>query len=797
MALQTTEEQIKLFVEMAPGLSRSEAIQRIRGNNNSVEQAINEYYDNPSTNKYTWDEDSLDSEIVNSSENHGISFNLQRPNVSGTNSRFGGAPSRPPSRANNFPLNANTLSFKTEDQSNINDQDTDLAKALSLSAQEAGLSPQVIESPSTSTVHFGPATRELYDSSQWSMVPIENVSSRDFIYDPELVDRKREPGVPAFLKPGNENHYLGALVTIYHEIPLIRNVLLNSKDVLHSYGNDKQWWMGKPIEVAGAGFDFDEVICSNVGRELQRLMAFLDKTERSYGSIEALANLPNVRAYSRAYGGKDKDNAALEAWRQIFQEKDPDAVKQIYCVGVPSEEMEQDERKFGILELTAPYYTFYENLYDICDEYLWPELCPLDLAASPYLSHVAEVVTFKIDLMKEQSKVTIPATWYPDRYLKSSRQVSLEMRKKKKRIQEQIELINNFEDCLTNITLRDRKSLTVKSMFEIALRHQDDALDDIIQDQGAKLPISTESLAATNLGPELRKIMDSVDRKLYDLNMKRKILYTQLRQLSSLHKTQNPSSAAPQQKPYFLRGVCTLKNILYICQRTELANEKLASVSSSSHSAIDQWWRIEYLQDFSPEFTIERTTEGHVLAAANQKNKNMLLVYASEKALSTPKDPLPKPLETFVNWDNALFNNEINGNMPHSKTEKLKTSGFHDLDQTSGISPNSPGKRKFDYGDYDGCGKSSSDECMMSIEASPRNFEEKFMATNNNSDKEEDKEKIIFGLDPSCLNQRNDDGNSIREMKQCSNRTWDCQQGETVDEMDLDFKTYSGKAPGW
>lgn len=70
MALNPSEEQIKLFVEMAPGISRNEIIMRIKGNNNDVEQALNEYYDNPNTTKYLMDNFTPDIEQESGSMNN-------------------------------------------------------------------------------------------------------------------------------------------------------------------------------------------------------------------------------------------------------------------------------------------------------------------------------------------------------------------------------------------------------------------------------------------------------------------------------------------------------------------------------------------------------------------------------------------------------------------------------------------------------------------------------------------------------------------------------------------------------
>lgn len=405
----------------------------------------------------------------------------------------------------------------TGDYLNNDDQDPELTKALALSAQEAGLAPQETNNNSPA-IHFGPATREFYDSNQWSLVPIGRTSPTEPTSEPEPADRQREPGAPAFLKPSNQNHHLGALISIYHEIPMIRNIFLNTTDVLDTYVNDEKWWIGKPVE--RNEMETDQKNSLEINLELQRLMAFLDDTKRSYGSVEALASLPSVLAFSKNIDGTDKDCALLEAWRQIFQDCSPETVNKIYSAGVASEEAEYDEKKFAILELYLPGHPFYENLYDICDECLWPDFRPINLPMSPYLSHIAEVITFKIEASNSPKNIEYPAVWYPDRYLKSSREASLEMRMKKYETKEKIDNISKIEECLTTITSTNGKIFSVKKMLETSLRHDEFALEEenLPNKKDANFPQKSADTSAVNLSTELQKLVESIDKKVNGLS---------------------------------------------------------------------------------------------------------------------------------------------------------------------------------------------------------------------------------------------------------------------------------------
>ncbi|RKF53305.1 putative ubiquitin interaction domain-containing protein [Erysiphe neolycopersici] len=789
MAFDPSEEHIKFFVEMAPGISRKEIIRRIKGNNYNVEQALNEYYDNPDTNKYSSVDNSSDNEQNGSQENHGIFFKIQGDDVPVPHSQYHSAPSRPPSRINNkSPLHNSYSSTGHTIGNDFNDQnqDAELTKALALSAQEAGLNSR---DSSINAISFGPATRELYDSNQWSMVPLGKINSAGSNADLEPPCREREPHTPAFLKPSIKDNYLAALITIYHEIPLMRNLFLKSTNVLDTYGYDKQWWMGKPIEQGRQSSN--DLACLDIEHELQRLMAFLDDTERSYGSIEPLANLTTVTSFSRAYDGSDKACAFLEAWRQCNQGC-PKIVNQVFSAGVASEDTEQDEKQFAILELTIPNNSLFESLYDICDECLWPDLQPLDLDSSPYLSHIAEVITFKIETTSDHKNISFPAIWYPDRYLKHSREASLEMRKKKYEVLEEIDKILKLENRLTSITSKNGNLHSVKNIFEVSLKHDENLLvEDSSQDKDNKDISNLTDVLSVKLSAELKRLIDSIDKKLDELNREKSILSANLRHLSTLNAYQSPPPETPALKPYSLRGLRTTKSTMYICQRINTEIE-ISSCENDPKQPLDQWWRIHFSTDSTPTFSLERTTTQEVLAAASKECTDPMLVYASEKALSVPKEPLPKPLQTFVQWDNRLFNNELQEERARSETDSLKAMGLGKSDYVLGFSASSPSKRKYVHGDLDNLEMEKSDlerrnseNSVLDIEAPLPGYEDSHLKLDEILVTDKKEQHFVDGIEPSCIEA--DDGKTDYEMNRSSPRENNT-QAEPTDQMDFVFE---------
>jgi hypothetical protein len=199
-------------------------------------------------------------------------------------------------------------------------------------------------------------------------------------------------------------------------------------------------------------------------------------------------------------------------------------VKKVFSRGVQSEEQEDSPQStdFAILELQLPSEeSNLETIYDMADEALWPDLQPQDFGSCPYLSHVADVIAFKLDGNDESyKKIEVPAVWYPDRYLKESRQAALEMRMKKLEIREGLEQASRMEDCLTSYQMRGAgggKIVKVQDLFKASLRHdeaeipQDQILDDPELDM---IPPKRQSKAATILSTELQKIIAQIDKKL-------------------------------------------------------------------------------------------------------------------------------------------------------------------------------------------------------------------------------------------------------------------------------------------
>lgn len=386
------------------------------------------------------------------------------------------------------------------------------------------MQPQESGITSTDHVAFGPANRSQYDPGDWAMVPV-STSAREILLDPEPEDRKRDLGVPAFLKPSADDNRLAALLTIYHEIPLIREIFLDRANTIANYGTDREWWTGKPIETP--------TITGTVGdgrldfvQELQRLMAFLEKTERSYGSAEVLANLPYVKTFNSQV--RDLESAVLEAYKSVFSTDNQGKIKKLFSKGVDGPG-EHSSKEFAILELPLPAKdSWAETIYDLADKVLWGSWqdAALDLDSSPFLKNIGEVITFRLTGWDETKNkgIAVPAVWYPDRYLESGRETALEMRLKKQDVYSGIERINFQEQSLTYHELRSGKRIKIQELLKAALQHDQ---DEIEKESGAASDNIEESLLfaqrSTNskiLSAEFRKLADRIDRKLIGMKLR-------------------------------------------------------------------------------------------------------------------------------------------------------------------------------------------------------------------------------------------------------------------------------------
>jgi len=381
----------------------------------------------------------------------------------------------------------------------------------------------------TSNPYFGPANQEYYDTNRWAMT-LPGTTTHEIILNPEPDNRKRQDDTPAFIKPSASGYYLPSLITILHAIPLAREVLLLREHTLPEYGHEAEWWDGIAVKVprivnvaeGSHDRDWDEVIY-----ETQRLMAFLDMTDRAYSSADVLASLKSVLEQ----GQQQATASFLKSWQEAATRAAPaNGLTSIFESSGLKETPGGSEAPHRVpfhsldVEVDLELADTGASLYDAIDEILWPVHYDEDDTEETYLDTIGEVFTLRV--IRQGSSgiglgVKIPAVWYPDRYLKSCKDSVKEMRARKANILKDIERIGRVQASIREYkTAEMEPAVDARKLLETAIEHLEkgnpphevnganDEDEDIVMDSKSKKPDHAD------IAKELRIVADRVGKKL-------------------------------------------------------------------------------------------------------------------------------------------------------------------------------------------------------------------------------------------------------------------------------------------
>lgn len=288
---QPSQDAISQFMDFTACNDEKLVIQFLQGSNCDVMTAVNQYYENPDPSRFnqvqsTYDESAFSQDRYGESSSNHPSFQIHHGNGNAySDFPNSTAPTRPNSRISNTST-----------------------KALA-DYQENG----VVGGNS----HFGPATRTEYDPAQWGMTAVE--STTEFYPDLDLPDLTRQNGEPVIIKPRSDQNRLPALLSILGNISLVRKTILESPPSLDDYGFNADWWSGTSIQTSGNILSVEDPSKSNAIEflaETQRLFAFMDWSQRLYGSSEPLENsrLMQHGQFAEGYGAASPVEAFLKTW---------------------------------------------------------------------------------------------------------------------------------------------------------------------------------------------------------------------------------------------------------------------------------------------------------------------------------------------------------------------------------------------------------------------------------------------------------------------------------------------------
>ncbi|KAJ5099476.1 hypothetical protein N7532_006477 [Penicillium argentinense] len=633
------------------------------------------------------------------------------------------------------------------------EQDLQQAVAMSLNQgmgqQETGVTNKQAQSGST--------TRDDYDSGAWAMT-LFNATSQEVMTGPDPEDRKRVMDQPAFIRPTNNNLYLGGLLTILHGIPLAREAFMLRKKVLFDYGQDSQWWNGQPINLPkivtvhdghSADNDWDDIIY-----ETQRLMAFLDSTERAYGSSDALANLKALND-----GSSDSEEVIsrfLESWHRAALRADPENPLSTIFMShaykrTPFDGMEGDEPIEKDMFVFGPQVEqeHGQTLYDVLDTAMWSDQPGQELD-DVWLEHVGEILVMKLDSFENSKSLNVeaPVVFYPDRYLSSCREIALDFRARRLEVMAEIQ---DLEKQISTWTWPRKPcgNLTVKELFEQTA----EAVPVVMRGHVARNDPSWTTERKEKLVRDLKYRAGKVQSKLDGLETKKQEVLEKMRSYSKFLTEPSDSPNSPPTHKYTLRGVCTQPHVTYILKRNETTSSGDAMKVDEGSNGQEQWWRISYSAEDGQTrqaekpgskgkqpasrngdfmgYTVRRVEESEALDAAREEWRTVLLVYASESAMGAKAGPAPMQLQGFVRKDNAEFTTECEQSTANAGDTHMSDSSGKDNSMSTQYPSSQERDRDrnvnvFDYevSDFDserGSGKEMQEKSQTSLLSASKN----------------------------------------------------------------------------
>ncbi|XP_014550761.1 hypothetical protein COCVIDRAFT_114639 [Bipolaris victoriae FI3] len=668
MEAADVEANIDLLLSFgADQLDRTEARQLLANHGNSVEAAMDKYFSSMEqqggisvlkshlrNSQPKWDETAFGGAMYGADDATVPSFNIDyapgHDNYphSNVNSR---APTRPPSRTS-----------IASNQAQAGD-----APMQSIEDQESG----VIGSNS----NFRPATGDNYDTSQWALVP----TTTEIIADPIPIQRKREQGQPAILKPSSNFNYLSSLIPIIHSIPLFRNALLCPGILQEDYWIGEDWWRGNPTET---GRIFDDSIGRSeahnleIIHEAQRLMAFLDNTDRIYGSVNALLQ--------------------TEAWAEnqsAVEDPDDDLLKFLVMWGFAVQSHVANVELNGLLRSTVNVAgTTQESfaldttvtrdqsrldfsLYDVLDDTLFSSA-----VGSAHIRDASNVLIIRLTSSNTEASdlgCRVPATLYVDRYLEKNKHVIDSMYSDIRKHEEQL---NSIQKQLEKLKYYTPKKAGAKKVESLQLLRTSMTIYE--HPEGDDSPEDAQVLS------QLQDLYKSIEDKLATLEKQTEHTKNMIVGISGRFKPRVddgatdddtgdatdgaagravaesvepvkidfPEGQTPEDAmhyPYHLHGVATRRDVVYV---------RHPDIQSDVPGAM-QWWRMQYDSESSnPIIRRDRLTLQEVIERATTESASALLVYANDDAMSVEPIPLAKPLLDFVKRDNLNFLEELQKN---------------------------------------------------------------------------------------------------------------------------------------
>lgn len=517
-----------------------------------------------------------------------------------------------------------------------------------------------------SGTQFGPANQEkYYDNSSWAMTWTGGSSAAEAYSDPIPMKRRRKPSQPAFLKPLGSGDYLPSLITILHAISLGHYALGLDGESISDYDYHPDWWHGDTSGITRVVSIDPSDEPADHGKEFlaetQKLMAFLDATTRSYGSAATLVESKVLE--DSAIGGISKTycDRFLLAWEAHAARLLPNLMPEM-CIFKSQAVYRMTPRAVPSL---SPFCTIVltltnrgngqpSNLYDELDDTIWSGDLEGKSEVEQSIMHPAPILCIRVeqpDTFAADLNFEVPLTWYADRYLHENEQQAKRMRQDTAQQRISLQQIDEMKEQTTNFTSGAGKTMNIAELLQTAQVAYGPPPPLLIDDEGEpEIAMDTASkkydLAVLETRPDaigkLEIISKNIERKLVRLEQEKEKIKAAIERGRSLLKerTDDQQQRQPTER-YNLCGFATDACTTYILKR---AKEQLVEMGDAEAEQ-DQWWKLHYPSGDDPRIEKEKVNEADIPSLARFGTRDVLLVYAVDKALSDVDTSWPSALQ--------------------------------------------------------------------------------------------------------------------------------------------------------
>lgn len=531
-----------------------------------------------------------------------------------------------------------------------------------------------------SEVKFGPATRDQYDERQWAMIP----ASQEIVPDVPAKNREYRQGQgPRFLKHLPDGDYTPNFIAICHSIAKLREAFLMRQHIKPDYGNETDWWRGQPISLprivntadntpADPDVDkYDELIA-----EVQRLMAFLDCSQRTYASIGGITQSEMIKNNE---ANSDRPGSLLElfllgwmeaASNRLDADDQKDQIRKLFTTTIGTNAATgMADPNLRVVDLTVKSTNENSNLLELLDDLLWDTDPSEDDIPDNFIEDPAEFLVMRVQHASPSAPklgVDVPSFFHVDKYLKqniaSTRSIRQDMARGKKRVAK----IEEIEKKLKSWQ-HPNKSAQIESreLLNHALGHFSGQKRKDVEKAAliTRAPLANhEPEHYPDVASKLEQIIANIDKKLEVLAEEKAKTLKAVSELSTAPPADVEKSDV--QPRYMLRGVATKPNITYILQPKEDDDQDMTSSNDGDMTPPGyQWWRIAYEVSGSHASIMKsKCGDYDVTRAVELEHTSALLVYGNEESCNWEAywDPdIPEALRGFVHKDDEQFQHEL------------------------------------------------------------------------------------------------------------------------------------------